>query len=173
MTALSEGLQESHFCLMSGIEDLQTEMTAFFNADKPTEEQIASVEDAVDWLIDHLAKYRDEIGDEFSAPEEDADSELTMTTTQLDCLEPGGLMMQAETCELYSSKGKIAEGTFDQVGSILKHELKDGDYVIVGPSLWFECARKKGIVGPLEGGIQANLPPHVISEMRRNRLGAR
>lgn len=81
--------------------------------------------------------------------------------------------MASEKFELFGEDGKRAQGTFDQVGAILKHDCEDGDYVIVGPSLWFECSRKEGVVGPLEDGVQANLPPHVISEMKRNRLRAR
>lgn len=81
--------------------------------------------------------------------------------------------MASEMFELFGEDGKRAEGSFDQIGSILKHNCDDGDYVIIGPSLWFECSRKEGVVGPLEDGVQANLSPHLISEMRRNRLGAR
>lgn len=73
MTALTEGLQDLHSCLMTGIEDLQAAMTAFFDADQPTEEQIGSLEDAVDCLIDNLPKYRVAIGDEFPATEEGVD----------------------------------------------------------------------------------------------------
>jgi hypothetical protein len=75
-------------------------------------------------------------------------------------------------------KHAVAQGTFDQVGAILKHNCVDGTYTIVGGSLWCECERRDGIVGPNEDGMRAIVPPHIIQErlskMRlRNRVDRR
>lgn len=77
MSALSEGLQDMHFGLMTGIEELQTAMTAFFCADEPTEEQIGSVEYAAESLIHNLSQYRDAVGDEFPTTEDHEHKEVS------------------------------------------------------------------------------------------------
>lgn len=74
----------------------------------------------------------------------------------------------AQGFELYQGRSELFEGTFEQVGSYLKHDVEDGQYTIVGNSLWFDCERVQGVVGPNDGGIRANLPPHVVQEMKRN-----
>jgi hypothetical protein len=73
------------------------------------------------------------------------------------------------TFELYEGTVKRAEGTFDQVGAYLKHHVADGEYTIVGDTLWFECRRQNGVVEPTADGICATLPSHLVREMKRNR----
>lgn len=62
---------------------------------------------------------------------------------------------EMEDYNLLDATGKtVAIGSFDQMGRMLKHRVRDGRYSIVGPEYRLYCVRRNGVIEPDPDRVQ-------------------